>query len=127
MPKQYLGYSDQDRRSEYAPFYDEKITTLPAEVTAALAGGAMPWGTLPDVGDLPDLEKSGYAAVEYGYSVDHDGSIAVAVKTDMPGVAPALWDLSLIHILHDLNKVSKAIGKWVLERGESPPCPPSGG
>lgn len=30
-------------------------------------------------------------------------------------------------VLHDLNKVSKAIGKWVLERGESPPCPPSGG
>lgn len=27
-------------------------------------------------------------------------------------------------VLHDLNKVSKAIGKWVLERrGESPPAP----
>jgi FAD/FMN-containing dehydrogenase len=92
MPKQYLGYSDQDRRSDYAPFYNENIPELPAEVAAALYAGALRWGTLPDVGDLPELEKSGYSAVEYGYSVDKDGSIAVAVKTDMPGVTPAMWD-----------------------------------
>lgn len=92
MPKQHLGYNDQERRSEYAPFYDEKIAPLPAEVAAALQTGALPWSTLPDVGDLPDLEKPGYTPVEYGYSIDKDGSIAVAVKTDMPGVTPAMWD-----------------------------------
>jgi hypothetical protein len=33
MPKQYLGYNEQDKRTDYAPFYDEKMAPLPAEVS----------------------------------------------------------------------------------------------
>ncbi|HRD83298.1 MAG TPA: FAD-binding protein [Saprospiraceae bacterium] len=92
MPKQYLGYNDQDRRSDYAAFYHETLAALPAAVNAALSTGALPWGALPDVGDLPSLEKTGYAEVENGYAVNKDGSVAVAVRTEMPDVTPAMWD-----------------------------------
>ena len=92
MQKKYLGYNEQDKRTDYIPFYNEKMAPLPADVSAALNAGALPWGALPDIGDLSLLEKANDAAVENGYSIDKDGSIAVAVKTDMPGVTPAMWD-----------------------------------
>ncbi len=92
MPKHYLGYNEQDNRSEYGPFYQENLSPLPSPVQAALDAGAMPWGSLPDVEELPLLERPGYAQTEIGYSINRDGSIAVAVKTDMPGVRPQMWD-----------------------------------
>ncbi len=92
MSKQYPGYNELDRQTEYAPFFNEKMADLPTEVSTALLTGALPWGTLPDLSDLPNLENTGYAPVEYGYAADKDGSIAVAVKTHMPGVTPAMWD-----------------------------------
>ena len=91
MKNTYLGYNNQDRSSEYAPYYDEQILPLPADVAAALSAGPLPWGVLPDIGDLHLLEREGYAPVETGYSIHEDGSLAVAVKTDMPGVTPAMW------------------------------------
>lgn len=38
------------------------------------------------------LENTGNMPVETGYSVDKDGSIAVAVKTHMPHTSPEMWD-----------------------------------
>lgn len=92
MPKHYSGFNDHDRHSEYAPYFHESFSALPPAVHAALAAGPLPWGQLPDVQDLPLLEHAGYAPVEISYSIDGEGSIAVAVKTDMPGVTPDMWD-----------------------------------
>jgi hypothetical protein len=92
MPTQYLGYNEQDMRTDYSPYYHEAMAPLPDAVSTALSMGALPWGTLPDLRDLPLLEQAGYAVFENGYATDKDGSIAVAVKTDMPGVTPIMWD-----------------------------------
>ena len=49
MSKQYPGYNELDRQTEYAPFFNEKMSDLPTEVSTALLTGAHPWGTLPEL------------------------------------------------------------------------------
>lgn len=92
MPKSFIGYSGEDLRSELASYYRPELAPLPQHVSHALSLPPLPWGELPDVSGLRQLEQDGYATTETGYSIAPDGSIAVAVRTDMPGVTPAMWD-----------------------------------
>lgn len=80
-----------DPKEDLAKFLNTTFTQLPAEVSQALE---MPlsWDELPDFSDAPDLAREGYQRIENAYTVLPDGSCKVAVKTDMPGVTPEMWD-----------------------------------
>lgn len=91
MPKVYTGFQAADLSSDLAPFYHESVLP-PSELHESLAAGKpLPWEALPDPEQLPCLENPGYGAVENGYTTLPDGSIKVAVHTDMPGVTPDMW------------------------------------
>ena len=92
MSKVYIGYNTNDLNSELAAFYNEAVMPPAAALENLAAGAPLPWDALPDVSELPTLETPGYLAHENGYCSAPDGSIKVAVKTDMPGVTPAMWD-----------------------------------
>ncbi|MEO1625422.1 MAG: FAD-binding protein, partial [Bacteroidota bacterium] len=77
--------------SEYKPFLREQMATIHKDILAH-SETALPWGTLPDIDDMMQLEKAGNMAVETGFSLAPDGSIAVAVKTLMPTTTPQMWD-----------------------------------
>ncbi|MEM1119630.1 MAG: FAD-binding protein [Bacteroidota bacterium] len=76
--------------SAYAPFHKEQMVAIQPEVVPQLKT-ALPWGTLPEVEEMTHLENEGDMPIETGYSVDKDGSIAVAVKTLMPHTTPEMW------------------------------------
>ncbi|MEM1357575.1 MAG: FAD-binding protein, partial [Bacteroidota bacterium] len=76
---------------DYTSFLREEVKPISKEVANHLQS-ALPWGTLPDIDGMNLLEEAGDAAVETGFSVADDGSMAVAVKTLMPDTSPEMWD-----------------------------------
>ena len=91
MAKVDIGYNEKAIPSEYAPFYKEQMVAIHQAVIEKLTT-PLPWGTLPDIEAMTDLEKAGDLPIENGFSTAKDGSIAVAVKTEMPNTRPEMWD-----------------------------------
>lgn len=92
MTKPYRGYNTADLSSDLAAFYVEPLADIPETTRLKMSESPLPWGALPGMAGLPQLEQPGYLPVETGYAEAPDGSIAVAVKTPMPGVTPQMWD-----------------------------------
>lgn len=92
-PDLHLGYTPAELASSpYARFFDPVMQPLPEQVREALAVGAVAPALLPPVIHARELQNSGYAAVETGYTVCANGAVHIAVLTRMPGVTPAMWD-----------------------------------
>jgi FAD/FMN-containing dehydrogenase len=91
MAKKQLGYTETDKKENFAKFYTTTFSDIPNAAKQALAN-PLAWDALPDIAQAIDLEKAGYMTVENGYTVHQDGSSKVAVKTDMPYVTPPMWD-----------------------------------
>jgi hypothetical protein len=88
--KKYTGYEAADYQMPYAKFYHDGVAPAQAHVAGALA--ASPVDHLPPLGDVPNLLQAGYQPVETGYAAAPDGSLRVAVHTQMPSVLPRMWD-----------------------------------
>jgi len=88
----YLGYRAADHAQPYARFFNPNLAPLAPHVCAALDRGGVPDLLLPDIdgaaqnlfGDAPVLED--------GFVLTKDGGMRVSVRTDMPGVTPAMVD-----------------------------------
>jgi len=88
----YLGYRAADHAQPYARFFNPNLAPLAPHVCAALDRGGVPDLLLPDIdgaaqnlfGDAPVLED--------GFVLTKDGGMRVSVRTDMPGVTPAMID-----------------------------------
>ncbi len=88
----YLGYRAADHALPYARFFNPNLAPLAPHVCAALDRGGVPDLLLPDIdgaaqnlfGDAPVLED--------GFVLTKDGGMRVSVRTDMPGVTPAMID-----------------------------------
>lgn len=91
MAKVQTILTEADKNESFAKYYSTTFTALPTEVQQALAN-PLEWTFLPDVSHMSELEQDGYMPSETGFAVNKDGSCKVAVKTDMPGVSPQMWD-----------------------------------
>ncbi|ODQ90600.1 DAPG hydrolase family protein [Mycolicibacterium holsaticum] len=87
----YLGYRAEDFDTPFAEFFTPEMAPLPQHVVHALEHGRQAEAVLPAFDDIDALRAEGYQQTENGYGVLRDGGIAVAVRTDMPGVTPAMW------------------------------------
>ena len=92
MSKKYLGYQPHEYSTEYAKYYDEGFSALPAHVQHALEHSPYPASALPPFAQAQYLQDPGYTELENGYTVAPDGSIHAAILTQMPGVTPEMWD-----------------------------------
>ena len=89
----YLGYAAHElETSPYARFFRSEMTPLPEHVREAIAMGLQTVDLLPSVESAPELQARGYWPVENGVTISPDGAFRVFVRTDMPGVTPAMWD-----------------------------------
>ena len=89
----YLGYSPADLASSpYARYFKSDVPMLAAHVRDALLVGAQSSELFPDVKQAHLLMERGYWHLETGYGLGSDGSVQVFALTEMPGVAPAMWD-----------------------------------
>ncbi len=87
----YLGYRRGDDDTPFADFFRPEMARLPRHVVEALEHGPQAAPALPAFDDTAALVESGYQQTENGYGVLRDDGIQVSVRTDMPGVTPAMW------------------------------------
>lgn len=88
-----IGLTAEERTRPYAKYMTEHVTPAPARVHDALAAGPVWWRRIPPLRRLAgDLHTPGYREVETGYGQLPTGEVWVACLTDMPGVAPEMWD-----------------------------------
>ncbi len=85
----YLGYRGDDADTDFGSFFREEMAPLPRHVVQALEHGPQAGPVLPDFEDR--LAEQGYQQTENGYGSLADGGFTVAVRTDMPGVTPQMW------------------------------------
>lgn len=87
----YLGYRSDDANTPFGKFFKPEMGPLPRHVVEALQHGLQGGMALLALGDAGSLADDGYQQTENGYGVLEDGSYQVSVRTDMPGVTPAMW------------------------------------
>ncbi|MEH3139404.1 MAG: hypothetical protein PGN37_04325 [Mycobacterium kyogaense] len=88
----YLGYRAGDADTAWGEFFDSRMSPLPGHVVDALHHGAQAAPLLLDFDGVAELFDEGYHATETGYGWSRAGEARVAVRTDMFGVTPAMWD-----------------------------------
>jgi hypothetical protein len=89
----YLGYRDADRAKSYAEFFREETLPIQPHVRDVLLAGMAPteYGYRP-ADAVRMLTRPGHHAMETGWTILDDGTVAVGVLTDMPGVTGEMWD-----------------------------------
>ena len=87
----YLGYRDDDANTPFGKFFKPEMAPLPQHVVEALQHGPQGGMTLLAFDDAARVADDGYQQTENGYGVLEDGSYQVSLRTDMPGVTPAMW------------------------------------
>lgn len=89
----YLGMRAEDLRDKpYARFFDPRMAKLPEPIRDALLEGPLASPLLPGLADVPRLLEPGEQEVENGFGFRADGSLHVALRTELPGISPAMID-----------------------------------
>jgi hypothetical protein len=88
----YLGYRNSDADTAFGKFFNPEMAPLPRHIVEALEHGPQADQVLLGFDDASTLLDDGYQQTENGYGRLRDGGIQASVRTDMPGVTPAMWD-----------------------------------
>ena len=88
----YLGYRAADHALPYARFFNPNLAPLAPHVCAALDRGGVPDLLLPDIDQAAQNLFGDAPVLEDGFVLTKDGGMRVSVRTDMPGVTPAMVD-----------------------------------
>jgi DAPG hydrolase PhiG domain len=88
----YLGYRSADEQVPWAKFFNNSMLPIQVQAAEGLKQSPMPAESLPDFDSIYDLQHAGYQRIENGFSLQKDGSLRVAILTDMPDVTPPMWD-----------------------------------
>jgi hypothetical protein len=88
----YLGYRAADQAQPYARFFNPELAPLSAHVCAALDRGDVPDILLPGIDGAAENLFGDATVLEDGWVLTQDGGMRVSVRTDMPGVTPAMVD-----------------------------------
>ena len=92
MADTYLGYRSGDDETPWGSYFNPMMAELPRHVVTALEHGPQADQVLLGFDDAATILDAGYQQTENGYGRLRDGGIQVSVRTDMPGVTPAMWD-----------------------------------
>ncbi len=87
----YLGYRNEDADTPFGKFFKPEMASLPLHVVEALQHGPQGGMALLAYEDAASVADDGYQQTENGYGVLEHGGYQVSVRTDMPGVTPAMW------------------------------------
>lgn len=89
----YLGMAAGDLEGKaYAKYWIPTMKPLAEHVKEALLVGPISATLLPPIEKAEQLLDNYEAEIENGYSMEHNGSLHMAVLTEMPNVTPAMVD-----------------------------------
>jgi hypothetical protein len=92
MADPYLGYRPGDGDTPWGSYFNPTMAELPRHVVTALEHGPQADQVLLGFDDAATILDAGYQQTENGYGRLREGGFQVSVRTDMPGVTPAMWD-----------------------------------
>lgn len=88
----YLGYRSGDDETPWGSYFTPTMADLPRHVVTALEHGPQADQVVLGFDDAATILDAGYQQTENGYGRLRNGGMQVSVRTDMPGVTPAMWD-----------------------------------
>ncbi len=88
----YLGYRAEDAAQPFAHYFNPELAPLSAHVCSALDRGGVPDILLPGIDGAAENLFGDAAVLEDGFVLTQDGGMRVSVRTEMPGVTPAMVD-----------------------------------
>jgi len=89
----HIGWSAAELSSKpYAQFLNPHLAPLPAQVPQTLDRGPVAEALLPPIAEAPENLFGTAAVLENGFALTADGATHIAVRTDLPGVTPAMVD-----------------------------------
>ncbi len=88
----HLSHRDADRALPYARFFNPEMKALQPQAVAALLRGGVAAEMLPPLDHARDDLFGSGPGYEDGYVLLPDGGMRVFIRTDMPGVTPAMID-----------------------------------
>ena len=89
----FIGLRKEDLEGKpYASFYNPRVAVLPEHAKEALLHGPVAGPLLPRLSDAPQLLFTAETALENGFGIQDDGSLHVAILTDLPDVTPEMID-----------------------------------
>jgi hypothetical protein len=92
-PSRYLGIHPPDLEGKpYAKFWNPTLAPLSAHAREALAQGPVAGPLLPALAEAAQLLDPTCETLENGYCLCDDGSLRIAIRTEMPGGSPAMVD-----------------------------------
>jgi hypothetical protein len=92
LPGRHLGYDATDRAEPFARFFKPRMAGLAAHVQAALDRGGVPEALLPGLDGAAQNLFGEAPLLEDGFVLTGDGGMRVSVRTELPGVTPAMVD-----------------------------------
>ncbi|WP_237159284.1 DAPG hydrolase family protein [Mycolicibacterium rhodesiae] len=92
MAETYLGYRPGDDDTAWGKYFNPQMAELPRHAVIALEHGPQADQAMLGFDSAATLLDEGYQQTENGYGALRGGGFHVAIRTDMPGVTPAMWD-----------------------------------
>jgi hypothetical protein len=92
MAETYLGYRPGDGDTAWGKFFNPEMAELPRHAVTALEHGPQADQVMLGFDSAATILDEGYQQTENGYGALRGGGFHVAIRTDMPGVTPAMWD-----------------------------------
>jgi hypothetical protein len=88
-----LGLTAADLAGKpYAAYYQPQMGGLPSHAQAALLTGPVAAPLLPRLSDAPQLLLTPETELENGFGFQEDGTLHVAIRTELPDVTPEMID-----------------------------------
>lgn len=88
-----LGWTAEElQRYAYGKYWQPVMKGLSAEAREALLQGAIAEPLLPTLTEANTHLFNNTPVIENGFTLNADGSMCVAIRTDMPGTVPAMVD-----------------------------------
>jgi hypothetical protein len=91
--ERYLGMRAGDLDGKpYAKFWNPRMAPLAEQAREAVAQGPVAVPLLLSLADARHVQDPSFETLENGYGLGDDGTLRVAIRTDMPGTSPAMVD-----------------------------------
>ncbi|KAJ4393817.1 hypothetical protein N0V93_003032 [Gnomoniopsis smithogilvyi] len=81
----YLGYQPKDQNTAWAKYFNDTPVNLSQEFMSGLESSPFPPGTGQNIQQAAEaLAQPGYLQLENGFTVNDDGSMMLAIRTEQP-------------------------------------------
>ena len=92
MAETYVGYRPGDGDTAWGKYFNPEMAELPRHAVVALEHGPQADQVMLGFDSAATILDEGYQQTENGFGELRGGGFHVAIRTDMPGVTPAMWD-----------------------------------